>query len=123
MRVATRRLRAALEMFAPCFPRRALKAALRDVKKLADALGERRDRDVSLAALDEIRTAMGPAQQPGIAGLIDVMREEQGRANRALAPHVSGERLELLRARLAELTARAERGAPATERPALRAVA
>src|SRR5215211_4530859 len=51
MRVATRRLRAVLEVFAPCFPQRPFKAALRDVKALADALGERRDPDVQLEAL------------------------------------------------------------------------
>src|SRR5881396_4270900 len=48
MRVATRRLRAALEIFEPCFPSRLLKPALKDVKRLADALGERRDRDVAI---------------------------------------------------------------------------
>src|SRR3989304_2625915 len=45
---ATRGLRAALEVFEPCFPRRRLKATLREVKELADALGERRDRDVAI---------------------------------------------------------------------------
>ncbi len=39
MRVATRRLRAAMEIFAPCFPKSELKRTLRDVKALADALG------------------------------------------------------------------------------------
>ena len=52
MRVATRRLRAVLEIFAPCFPRKACKAVLRDVKALADALGERRDPDVQIEALE-----------------------------------------------------------------------
>ena len=58
MRVATRRLRAALEIFGPCFPRQELKAALRQVKELADALGERRDRDVAIATLEDIRESM-----------------------------------------------------------------
>src|SRR5687767_12791442 len=51
MRVATRRLRAALEIFEPCFPGKPWRAALADVKELADALGERRDRDVAIDAL------------------------------------------------------------------------
>ena len=51
MRVATRRLRAVLEIFAPCFPGPAHRAALRDVRRLADALGARRDPDVQIAAL------------------------------------------------------------------------
>src|ERR671931_1197145 len=53
MRVATRRLRAALEIFEPCFPKRQHGEALREVKAIADALGERRDRDVTVAALEE----------------------------------------------------------------------
>src|ERR671934_607246 len=52
MRVATRRLRAALEMFEPCFPERQYEEALKEVKAVADALGERRDSDVAIAALE-----------------------------------------------------------------------
>src|SRR3954470_10953155 len=51
MRVATRRLRAALEIFEPCFPAEAYREALAEVKRLADTLGERRDRDVAIASL------------------------------------------------------------------------
>ena len=51
MRVATRRLRAALEVFEPCFPRKRYREALKRVKALADALGERRDRDVAIEFL------------------------------------------------------------------------
>ena len=53
MRVATRRLRAALEIFEPCFPPKEFRAALARVKQIADALGERRDRDVAIATLEE----------------------------------------------------------------------
>ena len=60
MRVATRRLRAALEVFEPCFPRKRFRAALREVKALADALGERRDRDVTIASLREFAAAVDP---------------------------------------------------------------
>ena len=42
MRVATRRLRAAMEVFEPCFPAKPYADTLRDVKRLADGLGERR---------------------------------------------------------------------------------
>ena len=50
MRVASRRLRAALEVFGPCLPRKRGARALADVKALAGALGERRDRDVQTRA-------------------------------------------------------------------------
>jgi CHAD domain-containing protein len=55
MRVATRRLRAALEIFEPCFPKKPCAQALGEVKRLADGLGERRDRDVAIAALHRWR--------------------------------------------------------------------
>ena len=70
MRVATRRLRAVLEIFRPCFPRGELKAALRQVKTLADALGERRDRDVAIAALGDIAGSMTAQDRAGIVSLV-----------------------------------------------------
>src|SRR3954447_8333631 len=54
MRVASRRLRAVLEIFAACFDRDLLKDVLRDVKAIADALGERRDPDVHLEGLAQL---------------------------------------------------------------------
>src|SRR3954451_1040825 len=58
MRVATRRLRAAIEVFWPCFPSKPRKRVLTEVKALADALGERRDRDVAIAVLTEFAESM-----------------------------------------------------------------
>ena len=54
MRVATRRLRAVLEIFAACFPEKRHRTVLREVKALADALGARRDPDVQLELLGEL---------------------------------------------------------------------
>jgi CHAD domain-containing protein len=105
MRVATRRLRAALEVFEACFPPKRFKAALREVKALADALGERRDRDVTIAALEGFATAMGRADRPGIESLIGQLRIEQAEANEALGPFVTEQRLDDLRGRLADLIA------------------
>src|SRR5918992_1656738 len=61
MRVASRRLRAAMEIFAPCFPRKRHKAALKEVKQIADALGERRDRDVAIEALEAFADSVAQA--------------------------------------------------------------
>ena len=85
MRVASRRLRAALEVFEPCFPRRELRRALRDVKALADALGARRDPDVQLAALAGIEEAMGPHAAPGLEVFGERVRAEQAHGNEMLA--------------------------------------
>src|SRR3954452_3854741 len=46
MRVATRRLRAALEIFEPCFPAKPYDQALTEVKRLADAPRGGRERGV-----------------------------------------------------------------------------
>ena len=112
MRVATRRLRAALEVFEPCFPRKRWKAALREVKQLADALGERRDRDVATAALESFNAAMPAPDRPGIDTLIKRLRSEQDEANVALAPYVAPDRLTALGERLRELVSEARSVAP-----------
>jgi CHAD domain-containing protein len=93
MRVATRRLRAAMEVFEPCFPRKPFRSALRDVKALADGLGERRDRDVAIAALSGFSGQMPSADRRGVEALIEQLRAEQGEANERLAPLVSADRL------------------------------
>lgn len=81
MRVASRRLRAILEIAAPCFDRDALRPVLRDVKALADALGARRDPDVELIALEGLAAAMGPSELVGIDFVADRVREEQAQGN------------------------------------------
>jgi CHAD domain-containing protein len=107
MRVATRRLRAALEVFEPCFPAKPFKAVLKEVKALADALGERRDRDVHIAALTDFSAAIGRSDRPGVDSLVAGLRGEQQEANVALEPHVDEQRLTALVARLDELASAA----------------
>ena len=85
MRVASRRLRAVLEIFAPCFPASEFKGVLRDVKRLADALGERRDPDVHIDALTTFSKALSAANKPGVERLIEDLEQRQARANDVLA--------------------------------------
>ena len=103
MRVATRRLRAVLEIFAPCFPKGDHKEVLRDVKRLADTLGRRRDPDVQLAALAELRERMRADERPGVDLFADRLRAEQADANSDLAAALSD--LPVLRERLERLVA------------------
>lgn len=111
-RVATRRLRAVLEIYAPCFPREPFRAALRDVKALADALGARRDPDVHLAALDALRAALPPQDGPGLQLVADRFRAEQADGNEVLSRALETVREHRLRERLDELADAAEGGAP-----------
>jgi inorganic triphosphatase YgiF len=85
MRVATRRLRAVLEIFAPCFPRKLHRDVLGDVKDLADALGERRDPDVHIAMLDAFAADVRESSRPGVRLLAGRFRDEQAAANADLA--------------------------------------
>ena len=109
MRVATRRLRAALEVFEPCFPAKPFKQSLKEVKALADALGERRDRDVAIAALGAFAARLPASDRPGVESLIERLRDEQLQANEDLAPVVDSDRLAGVVERLEDL-ATAARG-------------
>ena len=112
MRVATRRLRAALEVFEPCFPQKPYRQALREVKRLADGLGERRDRDVAIAALRGFNDQMPAPDRRGVESLIDRLRDEQAEANLELAPLVDTANLKALDESLDELVVAArEQGA------------
>ena len=105
MRVATRRLRAVLEVFAPCFDAAGHKDVLRDVKALADALGARRDPDVHLAALDVFAAAVPEPDHPGIDVFSQRLRVEQAQGNQVLAAALEAAEETDLRGRLAALVA------------------
>ncbi len=103
MRVATRRLRAAMEIFEACFPPKRWRRALKRVKELADALGERRDRDVAIEFLGGFSAEVRGSDRERLAAVIEGLREEQREANRQLAPAVDEKRLRKLRRSLGKL--------------------
>lgn len=107
MRVATRRLRAALEVFAAGLPRRRLRRALREVKALADALGERRDRDVAIETLEALRAAASVEQleRDAVERLLVDLRREQRAANRRLRKAIRRIERDKLHRRLRRLVA------------------
>jgi CHAD domain-containing protein len=107
MRVASRRLRAAMEVFEPCFPRKRYKRTLKEVKAIADALGERRDRDVSLVAVAKFSAGLGASDREGVGALAERLRGEQALANDRLVAYVERERLQRLRAEVGALAAAA----------------
>lgn len=115
MRVASRRLRAVLEIHRACFPPELFKPVLREVKGLADALGARRDPDVQLASIEEFAAALGPGEQAGIALFADRLRAEQEEGNRVLADALERMRHSDLPARLQELADSATTPEPAVE--------
>ena len=103
MRVATRRLRAALEIFDDCFPRKRHRKALKKVKALADALGARRDADVEIELLEGLAGEIAAEDRQALRALIEALRAQQRQANDDLAPFVASKQLKKLRRRLAKL--------------------
>ena len=103
MRVATRRLRAALEVFGPSLHRKRGARALREVKALAAALGERRDRDVQLELLSELHGECAGPEQRAVELLAGELRAEQQQANVELAEALAHVKRARLRSRLARL--------------------
>jgi CHAD domain-containing protein len=106
MRVATRRLRAVLEVFAVCFPNAEHRALLREVKLLADALGERRDPDVQIIALEQLEAELGNGERGGVNGLVASIRARQEHGNEVVREAIERAREMRLEERLADLAAR-----------------
>ena len=103
MRVATRRLRAVLEVFAPCFPRKRHARLLKEVKRLADALGARRDPDVAIERLRELGDAFHAADRAGIETLVAALRDDQRAGNETVAAALADVHERELERRLLEL--------------------
>ena len=80
VRVASRRLRAAMDIGVHCFPPRWYKPLHQAAKEITSALGEVRDRDVLLEALQADRDAAPLAEQPGIDRLVARVERERSSA-------------------------------------------
>ncbi len=63
MRVASRRLRAALPQFASCFPKKKYVAWMREIKNITRALGNARDMDVQIAFLKKYQKSINPSKK------------------------------------------------------------
>ena len=109
MRVASRRLRAVLEIFGPCFPKRQLRSALADVKQLAERVGERRDPDVAVSSLEQIGAGLTSDDAPGLDSLIAELNSERRAANEDLAATLEETQRSGLQVRLMALAAEARR--------------
>jgi inorganic triphosphatase YgiF len=107
MRVASRRLRAVLEIYAPCFPTGEFRPLLREVKDLADALGARRDPDVLLEQLAKLEGSLPKANAPGVDAFAAPIHAEQQEGNEILAAALDHAERTDLRGRLQLLAARA----------------
>jgi hypothetical protein len=89
VRVASRRLRAAMDIAAPVFPHRWFTSLHREAKQITSALGEVRDRDVLLEALHADRAKAPLTEHPGIDRLIDRVERERLVAREAMERYLS----------------------------------
>jgi CHAD domain-containing protein len=119
MRVASRRLRAALDLFQDTLPHKKFANWERQVKRITRALGAARDTDVQIAALDEcLGSLTEPRHRPGVQRLrlrlqqrrerlqADVLKALDGWEASALADDMSQSlRQTLVQARLNQVEA------------------
>ncbi len=121
MWIASRRLRAALEVFRPALSKAQFPGARDEVRQIIKAVGRRRDVDSMITAFEEIAAEMDPSGQEGLAILIDSLRREQADSNRSLAQLSNGRRLQALRVRVEGLTGQDFEGSEIGETTGFRA--
>lgn len=90
VRVASRRLRAAMDVAVECFPGSWYRPLHKTAKAITGALGEVRDRDVLIEALTAQREAAAAAEQPGIDRLIARVDRERTAARAAMESFLRG---------------------------------
>lgn len=84
MRVASRRLRSALRDFTPYVRKRPLASVLKQLRSIADSLGEVRDQDVAIMALEKMVTHAPAEFAPALQQFIAGKRELRDRSREAL---------------------------------------
>ena len=84
MRVASRRLRSAVRDFMPYLRKRPLADVLKQLRSIADALGEVRDQDVAIAALEEMQSHAPAAMSDGLKNFIETRKQLREQAREEL---------------------------------------
>src|SRR6185295_3416255 len=98
MRVASRRLRSALRDFMPYLRKRGLTSLNKEMKTLADALGQVRDHDVAIMALEKIEAHAPSKVSTALKEFITAQKELRDEARRELTPMLEQSRLQQLEA-------------------------
>lgn len=117
MRVASRRLRAAIPLFMDCLPATQSREWLRKVKAVTRALGAARDLDVQIEALKQIKAGLSEARyRPGMQRLILRFQQRRDRLQAKVMKtldEIEKRRLpEKMAAKLTLLVTHAETGMP-----------
>ncbi len=102
MRVAVRRLRAAVQLFRPYLPKKQVARLRKDLRRLGRALGPARDYDVMLANLDAYRAAAPATAEDALAPLVRRWRKQRKRARKAMIEYLESKRYRRLKRRMGE---------------------
>ena len=89
MRVATRRMRSAFNLFDPFYKSDSIKPFVRDLRRVAHALGEVRDLDVSI---DKAQRFMNRNPDSDLAPILKGWHKQRTKARRALITELDSER-------------------------------
>ena len=103
MRVAVRRMRAAVQLFRPYLPKKHAAYLRKDLRRLGRALGPARDCDVMLANLEAYRAELPAPTQDTFAPLVRRWQRQRGRARNAMVRYLAGKRYRLLKQRIGPL--------------------
>src|SRR5437867_8026348 len=96
MRVASRRPRSALRDFMPYVNKRGLSSTLKQIKSIADALGEVRDQDVAIFELEKLASRTSPEVTIALGDLIESRKELRRVARQSLKKMLVKQRLKQL---------------------------
>ena len=77
MRVSSRRLRAAMQNFAGCFPKKKFKKHVKRVENITSTLGAVRDLDVLIDLFQKDMETMSEMEQFGVQNLIKRLQQER----------------------------------------------
>ena len=84
MRVASRRLRSALRDFTPYIRKQRLASVLKQLRNIADGLGEVRDQDVAIMALEKLESRISAEFVSALKQFIDKRKEIRDQARQEL---------------------------------------
>lgn len=84
MRVTSRRLRAAMDNFADCFPEKPFKKYYKKIKAITRSMGAVRDLDVLIARFQKELVTLTEAEQADIRGLIERLQQEREDARKPM---------------------------------------
>ena len=84
MRVTSRRLRAAMDNFADCFPKKLFKKHYKKIKAITQTMGAVRDLDVLIARFEKELSILSKVEQADIRGLIDHLQQKRREARKPM---------------------------------------